>query len=101
MGDIVIRGRTTKEEVAYFYLIKRNIMASESQEVKGRGDITKLVRKEGGKCRLYRSSGGAFDFVSVVTGITPAAAIKIAAEIEKRGVVRATLMPSIEIFDRA
>jgi uncharacterized protein with GYD domain len=67
--------------------------------VKNRSDITKLVRQEGGKCRLYMSSGGAFDFVSVVTGITSAAALRIAAEIEKPGVVKATLMPSMEIFD--
>ena len=99
MGDIV--RIPPKEEVTFFYLIERNAMASESQEVKGRSDITKLVKKEGGKCRLYKASGGAFDFVSVVTGITTVAAIKIAEEIERRGVVRATLMPSIEVFHRS
>jgi hypothetical protein len=98
MGDIV--KVPPKDEVTYFYLIERIAVASESQELKGRGDITKLVRQEGGKCRLYKTSGSAFDFVSVVTGITTIAAIRIAEEIEKRGVVKATLMPSIEIFHR-
>ena len=98
MGDIV--KVPPKEEVTYFYLIERNAVASESQELKGRSDITKLVKQEGGKCRLYKTSGAAFDFVSVVTGITTVAAIKIAEEIGKRGDVRATLMPGIEIFHR-
>ena len=99
MGDIV-RIPPKKDEVTYFYLIGRKAVANESQEVKGRSDITKLVRKEGGKCRLYKTSGSACDFVSVVTGITTIAAIRIAEEIEKRGIVKATLMPSIEVFHR-
>jgi uncharacterized protein with GYD domain len=89
-----------KDEVAYFFLITRNNSVNETQRVKGRADITKLVRKEGGKCRLYMTSGSAFDFVSVVTGITCAGAIRIATEIERSGIVKATLMPSIEIFHR-
>ena len=87
-----------KDEVTYFFLIKRSTVVSEWQKVKGRADITKLVRQEGGQCRLYMTSGAAFDFVSAVTGITSAAAVKIAAEIEKRGIVKATLMSGIEIF---
>jgi uncharacterized protein with GYD domain len=99
MGDIV--KVPPKEEVTFFYLIARKGAEGESQETKGRSDITKLVRKEGGKCRLYKTSGAAYDFVSVVTGITTVAAIKIAEEIEKRGVVQATLVPGIEMFHRS
>ena len=58
-------------------------MQSDAQEEKGKSGITKLVKQEGGKCRLYKTSGAAFDFISVVTGITTAAAIKIAEEIEQ------------------
>lgn len=100
MGDTKRKG-VMKDEVSYFFLIKRNAAQSQAEEVKGRTDITRLVRQEGGKCRLYMSSGGAFDFVSVITGITSAAALRIAAEIEKQGVVKATLMPSMEIYDPA
>lgn len=98
MGDIV--KVPPKDEVTYFYLIERNTVQSDAQEEKGKSGITKLVKQEGGKCRLYKTSGAAFDFISVVTGITTAAAIKIAAEIGKRGDVRATLVPGIEIFHR-
>ena len=98
MGDIV--KIPPKDEVTFFYLIERNTVQSEAQEEKGKGDITKLVRQQGGKCRLYKTSGAPFDFVSVVTGITTAAAIKIAGEIGKRGDVRATLVPGIETFHR-
>jgi uncharacterized protein with GYD domain len=98
-GDIIIRKGAAKDEVTYFYLIKQKTKVIEPQEVKARRAITKLVKHHGGQCRLYMSSGGAFDFVSVVTGITTSAAIKIAAEINKRGVMKATLLPGTEIFE--
>ncbi len=101
MGDIVIiKKPPPKEEVTYFYLIEKNTVQSDAQEEKGKSDITKLVRQEGGKCRLYRTSGAAFDFISVVTGISTISAIKIAGEINKRGDVRATLVPGVETFHR-
>jgi hypothetical protein len=37
--------------------------------------------------------------VSVITGITTAAAVRIVAEIEKRGTAKATLLSGIEIFE--
>ena len=101
MGDIVIiKKPPPKDEVTYFYLIEKNTVQSDAQEEKGKSDITKLVRQEGGKCRLYRTSGAAFDFISVVTGISTISAIKIAGEINKRGDVRATLVPGVETFHR-
>jgi len=36
--------------------------------------------------------------VSVITGITTAAAVRIADEVEKRGTVKATLISGIEVF---
>jgi hypothetical protein len=131
---------TAKDEVTYFFLIKRSAVVSESQKVKGINDITKLVSleyfgengvtpqrridphqrprslsstaniswaaatmrnprgREGGRCRLYLTSGAAVDFVSAVTGITSAGAIRIATEIEKRGIMKATLISGMEIF---
>jgi uncharacterized protein with GYD domain len=88
-----------KDEVTYFFLIKRTEkLRSTAQKRKGISDVTKVVRQEGGQCHLYSTSGASFDFVSVITGITTAAAVGLAAEIEKRGTVKATLISGIEIF---
>ena len=88
-----------KDEVTYFFLIKRTEkVRSAAQKKKGISDVTKLVRQEGGQCHLYSTRGAPFDFVSVITGITTAAAVRIAEEIEKRGTVKATLISGIEIF---
>jgi uncharacterized protein with GYD domain len=100
MGAIRPKG-TVKDEVTYFFLIKRiekGTVGSTTRKKKARNDVTKLVGQEGGQCHLYSTSGASFDFVSVVTGITTAAAIRIAAEIEKLGTVKATLISGIEIF---
>ena len=98
MGDF--KKGPPKDDVTYFYIIERESVQSDSQVEKGKSDITKLVKKEGGKCRLYKTSGAAFDFISSVTGISAAAAIRIADEIGKQGAVRATLVPGIEVFHR-
>ena len=90
-----------KDEVTYFFLIKhteRGSVQSAVQKKRGVNDVTKVVRKEGGQCHLYSTRGAPFDYVSVITGITTAAAVRIAAEIEKRGTVKATLSSGIEIF---
>jgi hypothetical protein len=39
-----------------------------------------------------------YDNVSVITGLSAAAAVRIAAEIESRGTVKATLISGIELF---
>ncbi len=90
-----------KDEVTYFYLIKhteKGTVQSAAQKKKGVNDVTKAVRQEGGKCRLYSTRGAPFDYVSVITGITTAAAVRIVAEIESRGTAKATLISGIEIF---
>jgi uncharacterized protein with GYD domain len=90
-----------KDEVTYFYLIKhtdKGTVQSAAQKKKGVNDVTKVVKQEGGKCGLYSTRGAPFDYVSVATGITTAGAVRIAAEIEKRGTVKATLISGIEIF---
>jgi uncharacterized protein with GYD domain len=90
-----------KDEVTYFYLIKhteKGAVQSAAQKKKGVKDVTKVVIQEGGQCRLYSTRGTPFDYVSVMTGMTTAAAVRIVAEIEKRGTVKATLISGIEIF---
>jgi uncharacterized protein with GYD domain len=90
-----------KDEVTYFYLIKhteKGTVQSAAQKKNGVKDVTKAVSQEGGKCHLYSTRGAPFDYVSVITGITTAAAVRIVAEIEKRGTVKATLSSGIEIF---
>jgi uncharacterized protein with GYD domain len=89
-----------QDEVTYFFLVKRTQKdATDAQKKKARQDINKIIKQEGGTCRLYATSGGAsFDFVSVVTGITTAGAIRIAAELDKPGTVKATLVAGLENF---
>ena len=90
-----------KDEVTYFFLMKdteKGTALSAEQRKKDINYVTKVVKQEGGQCRLYSTRGTPFDFVSVITGITPAAAIRIAEEIEKRGTVKATLISGIEVF---
>ena len=91
-----------KDDVTHFYLIKhtaKGTVQGAAQKKKAVNDVTKVVRKEGGQCHLYSTRGALFDFVSVITGITTAAAVRIVAEIEKRGTAKATLLSGIEIFE--
>jgi uncharacterized protein with GYD domain len=90
-----------KDEVVYFFLIKdteRGAVLSAAQRKKEIQGITKAVEREGGQCHLYSTRGAPYDFVSIITGISSAAAIRIAAEIEKEGNVKATLISGLEIF---
>jgi uncharacterized protein with GYD domain len=90
-----------KDEVTYFYLMKhteKGAVQSAAQKRKGVDGVTKVVRQEGGQCHLYSTRGATFDYVSVITGITTAAAVRIVAEIEKRGAARATLISGVEVL---
>lgn len=90
-----------KDEITYFFLIEqteKGAAQSEAQRRRGMNDVNKAVKKEGGQCRLYASTGAAFDYVSVITGVSIAGAIRIAAAIEQGGNVRATLLPGSELF---
>jgi uncharacterized protein with GYD domain len=95
------RGQVNKEEVTYFFLVKvtdKGAMQSEAASTKRQYDVNRLVRQEGGQCRLYSFRGAPFDFVSTITGITSAAAGRTVAEIDKGGFVKATLVSGIEMF---
>ena len=89
------------DEVTYIFLVRDiegRAVATPAQRKKEVNGVTGLVRKEGGQCRLFSTRGSPFDFVSVITGVSPAAAIRIAEEIEKYGTVKATLMSGVEVF---
>jgi uncharacterized protein with GYD domain len=91
----------TKDEVTYVYLIndiQREARLTASQRKKEIGEVNDAVKKEGGVCRLYMTPGGAYEYVSVITGIGAAAAIRIATEIERRGSVKATMLTGMEVF---
>jgi len=93
--------KAVKDEVTYLFLVKdteKGTVLSAAKRKKEVNGVTKLVKQEGGQCHLYSTRGAPFDFVSVITGITTAAAVRIAEEIEKRGTVKATLISGIEIF---
>jgi uncharacterized protein with GYD domain len=90
-----------KDEVTFFYLMKhteKGTVQSAAQKKRGVNGVTNAVRKEGGQCHLYSTRGAPFDYVSVITGITTAAAVRIVAEIEKRGAAKATLISGTEVF---
>jgi uncharacterized protein with GYD domain len=89
------------DEVTYFFLVKhtdQGAVQTVAHKKKGVSDVTEEVRKENGKCRLYSTRGSVYDYLSVITGINTAAAIRILGEIEKRGTVKATILPGVEIF---
>ena len=60
-----------------------------------------VVEKAGGQCRLYATRGSAHDYVSVITGVAPAAAIRLVETIESTGAVKATLVSGLEMFGGA
>ena len=100
MPRSIVKG-VMKDEVTYFFLVKdieKAPVQSAARKKRGINGVTSLVRKEGGQCRLFSTKGTPYDYVSVITGITPAAAIRIAGEIESEGSVKATLMSGLEIF---
>jgi uncharacterized protein with GYD domain len=93
-----------KDEATYIFLIKDVVNTPKlnpAQRKKEVNEVNNFVKKEGGQCRLFSTPGGAFDFVSVISGVGPAVALRIAAEIEKRGTVKATLISGVEVFDGA
>ena len=102
MAKRAMKGAVSKrDEVTYFYLIKhtdRGSVQRAAAKAKGQSDVNKTVTAAGGRCTLYLTRGGPYDYVSVMTGLSPAAAVEIAAEIESRGTVKATLIPGVHLM---
>jgi uncharacterized protein with GYD domain len=90
-----------KDDVTYIFLIEntdkggRLSAAARKREISG---VNATVKKHGGQCRLFATRGSPYDFVSVISGIKPAVAIRIAEEIESRGSVKATVVSGLELF---
>lgn len=90
-----------KDEVTYFFLIEdtaKGAGMSAAKRTREMGAVNKAVKQAGGQCRLFETRGSAFEFVSVISGISAAAAIRIASEIDSTGNVKATLMSGLELF---
>ena len=84
-------------ELTYFCLItmtEKGRMRSKSATSGDRASTTKAVRDAGGKCRLYATTGSPYNYVSVMTNISPAAAISIAEQIERSGNRIVTMLPA-------
>lgn len=91
-----------KDEITYFFLIKdtdKGTALSAAQRKNDTSRVTKAVQKEGGQCHLYSTRGAPFDYISVITGVSTAAAVRIAEAIESRGTVKATLVSGLEVFN--
>lgn len=84
--------------ITYFYLVKyteKGIGQSAERSRTERDAITRRVKEARGSCRLWATPGGAYDYVSVITGISPEAALQIALLIEQNGEVRVTLLSGL------
>ena len=93
--------KATRDEVTYIFLIRdtaKGATLSTAARRREFSSVNALVRKEGGQCRLYSTRGSSCDFVSIISGIGHAAAIRIAEGIESTGAVKATLVSGLEIF---
>jgi uncharacterized protein with GYD domain len=93
--------KVARDEVTYIFLIEDTAKGATLGAAARRrefGNVNALVRKAGGQCRLYSTRGSSCDFVSIISGISHAAAIRIAEGIESTGVVKATLISGLEIF---
>jgi uncharacterized protein with GYD domain len=93
--------KAAADEVTYIYLITdtaKGATLSSGARRKEFNNVNALVRKEGGQCRLYSTRGSSCDFVSIITGVSPAAAIRIAEGIDSTGSVKARLVSALEIF---
>jgi uncharacterized protein with GYD domain len=105
MAKRVRRARAQKpsDEVAYFFLIKhtdQGVKQSAAAKRRGQNAVTRTVKGEHGECVLYSTRGAPYDYVSVMTGISAAAAVRIAGVIESRGTVKATLVSGVRLVGR-
>ena len=90
-----------KDAVTYVFLMEdtaKGAGISEAARTREMSAVNKVVKAAGGECRLYVTGGSDFQYVSVITGVSAAAAIKIAVQIEKTGNVKATMLSGLELF---
>ena len=90
-----------KDEVTYVYLIKdtaSGVKLGAGARTREMSGINKTVKAAGGQCRLYETRGSGYDYISIISGISAATAIKIAKEIDSAGNVKATMLSGLELF---
>ena len=99
MPGKIKNGRSAAADtVTYFFLMTHNAQgAQQTAKVKQQAiaDVTKAVSDEGGKCALFVTKGGPYDYVSVMSGISAAGAIRLANFIEGRGTVKTKVLPGL------
>ena len=91
-------GKATSDTVTYFFLMTHNERgAQQTADVKEQAvaEVTQAVTDEGGTCSLFFTKGAAYDYVSVMKGISAAGAIRIANVIESRGTVTTKVLPGV------
>jgi uncharacterized protein with GYD domain len=91
------RGYHDDEADAYFFMMKKTkqwAQRTEAEIRQSQGRVTEAVRREGGKCELYATSGD-YDFLSKVTGISRASALKLRNAIDAGGTVTATMLVAV------
>ena len=94
---------TDKDAVTYVFLMEdtaKGAGLSAAARTREMGAVNKAVKAAGGQCRLYETRGSGFEYVSVITGVSAAAALRIASEIEKTGSVKTTMISGLELFGR-
>jgi len=90
-----------KDEVTYVFLMKdtaKGAGLSAAARAREMAAVNKAVKAAGGQCRLFMSRGSSFAYTSIITGISAAAAIRIAEEIDRTGNVTATMISGLELF---
>jgi uncharacterized protein with GYD domain len=91
----------SQDDVTYVFLMEDTAQGaglSAAARTKEMSAVNKAVKAAGGQCRLFETRGSGFEYISIITGISAAAAIRIAGEIEKTGSVKATMISGLELF---
>ena len=74
------------EIITYFFLTQYTASWHSITEIQALRDrVTQLVVSEGGRCKLFLTPGSIYDSISIVEGVTPAGALRIAEAIQLGG----------------
>jgi uncharacterized protein with GYD domain len=88
-------------EMVHVFLVTKTAQFATRSAAKVRSAqraVNDIVNSEGGNCTLYQIHGGTCDFVSVVTGVTADAAVRVAQQIESSGNVTIIMLHGFHIF---
>jgi hypothetical protein len=87
--------------LTYFFLITMTEKGKQRTNADIASDRTSTnaeVQKLGGRCALYHSRGAAYDYVSVMTNLSTADAIRMAEFLERSGKRIVKLLPGVPVF---